>query len=227
MTDREKELLRCKYGHSKILLALHFIGHQIKSFYHPSTLPKKLIISGKNNVIPYIPCGCDIEVCGDNNQVEIDSSIKNWQGKIVVGDLQGPVNNCCVRIGPNSTSNGCSLILYEDNSSIVIGKNCMFACNVSIMATDSHTIYDVKTKKLQNWGKEIVISDNVWLAMDCTILKNSFIAKNCVVGASAVVSGKFREENCVIAGNPAKVVKRGVAWDRRRPKEYIKEYPMN
>lgn len=29
----------------------------------------------------------------------------------------------------------------------------------------------------------------------------------CVVGAGAVVAGKF-EDNCVIAGNPARVIKR-------------------
>ena len=102
----------------------------------------------------------------------------------------------------------------------------MFSWGIYLFASDTHTIYDAKTKKLLNWGKEIIIEDNVWVAMDCTVLKNSFIAKNCVVGASAVVAGKFTEKNCVIAGNPAKVVKRGVAWDRRRPKEYITQYPM-
>ena len=33
------------------------------------------------------------------------------------------------------------------------------------------------------------------------------IGNNCVVGAGAVVSGYF-EDNCVIAGNPAKIIKR-------------------
>ena len=33
------------------------------------------------------------------------------------------------------------------------------------------------------------------------------LGDGCVVGAGAVVSGKF-EGNCVIAGNPARVVKR-------------------
>ena len=33
------------------------------------------------------------------------------------------------------------------------------------------------------------------------------LGDGCVVGAGAVVAGKF-EANCVIAGNPAKVIKR-------------------
>lgn len=175
-----------------------------------------------------MPKGVQIEIYGDNNKVEIDPSVKTWNGHIVIGNpgTNTPTHNCLVRIGKNSDSNGVWIDLLEDNSAVIIGNNCMLSWNIHIFASDFHTIYDAKTKKLLNWGKEIIIGDNVWVAMDCTVLKNSFIAKNCVVGASAVVAGKFTEENCVIAGNPAKVVKRGVAWDRRMPKEYITQYPM-
>ena len=37
--------------------------------------------------------------------------------------------------------------------------------------------------------------------------KGTVLGDGCVVGAGAVVAGKF-EDNCVIAGNPAKVIKR-------------------
>ena len=228
MKKEEKLYLQRKYGYSKILYFIHLFGRYCKELYHP-VKSKRPQVFGKGNIITFVPKGVQIEIYGDNNKVEIDPSVKKWDGRIVIGNpgTNTPVNNCVVSIGKNSDSNGVWIDLLEDNSSVIIGNDCMLSWNIHIFASDSHTIYDVKTKKLQNWGKEIVISDNVWLAMDCTILKNSFIAKNCVVGASAVVSGKFTEENCVIAGNPAKVVKRGVAWDRRRPKEYIKEYPLN
>ena len=39
------------------------------------------------------------------------------------------------------------------------------------------------------------------------ILKGTVLGDNCVVGAGAVVSGKF-ENNCVIAGNPARVIRK-------------------
>lgn len=228
MKKEDKLYLQRKYSHSKILYFIHLLGRYGKELYHPAK-SKRPQVFGKGNIITFIPKGVQIEIYGNNNKVEIDPSVKKWDGRIVIGNpgTNTPTHNCLVRIGKNSDSNGVWIDLLEDNSAVIIGNDCMLSWNIHIFASDSHTIYDVKTKKLQNWGKEIVISDNVWLAMDCTILKNSFIAKNCVVGASAVVSGKFTEENCVIAGNPAKVVKRGVAWDRRRPKEYIKEYPMN
>lgn len=228
MTEREKMLLHSKYGHNKVLLFMHLMGRYIKGLYHPNIKIKKPLILGKGNIIPFVPKGVQIEIYGDNNKVEIDHSVKTWNGHIVIGNpgTNTPTHNCLVRIGKNSDSNGVWIDLLEDNSAVIIGNNCMLSWNIHIFASDFHTIYDAKTKKLLNWGKEIIIGDNVWVAMDCTVLKNSFIAKNCVVGASAVVAGKFTEENCVIAGNPAKVVKRGVAWDRRMPKEYITQYPM-
>ena len=228
MTEREKMLLHSKYGHNKVLLFMHLMGRYIKGLYHPNIKIKKPLILGKGNIIPFVPKGVQIEIYGANNKVEIDPSVKKWDGRIVIGNpgTNTPTHNCLVRIGKNSDSNGVWIDLLEDNSAVIIGNNCMLSWNIHIFASDFHTIYDAKTKKLLNWGKEIIIGDNVWVAMDCTVLKNSFIAKNCVVGASAVVAGKFTEENCVIAGNPAKVVKRGVAWDRRRPKEYITQYPM-
>ena len=228
MTEREKMLQHSKYGHNKVLLFMHLMGRYIKGLYHPNIKIKKPLILGKGTIIPFVPKGVQLEIYGDNNKVEIDPSVKTWNGHIVIGNpgTNTPTHNCLVRIGKNSDSNGVWIDLLEDNSAVIIGNNCMLSWNIHIFASDFHTIYDAKTKKLLNWGKEIIIGDNVWVAMDCTVLKNSFIAKNCVVGASAVVAGKFTEENCVIAGNPAKVVKRGVAWDRRRPKEYITQYPM-
>ena len=228
MTEREKMLLHSKYGHNKILFLIHLVGRYIKELYRPNIATRKPLILGNGNVVSFVPKGVQIEIYGDNNKVEIDPSVKRWNGRIVIGNpgTNTPTHNCLVRIGKNSDSNGVWIDLLEDNSAVIIGNNCMLSWNIHIFASDFHTIYDAKTKKLLNWGKEIIIEDNVWVAMDCTVLKNSFIAKNCVVGASAVVAGKFTEENCVIAGNPAKVVKRGVAWDRRRPKEYITQYPM-
>lgn len=184
MTEREKMLLHSKYGHNKVLLFMHLMGRYIKGLYHPNIKIKKPLILGKGNIIPFVPKGVQIEIYGDNNKVEIDPSVKKWDGRIVIGNpgTNTPTHNCLVRIGKNSDSNGVWIDLLEDNSAVIIGNNCMLSWNIHIFASDSHTIYDAKTKKLLNWGKEIIIGDNVWVAMDCTVLKNSFIAKNCVVG---------------------------------------------
>lgn len=54
--------------------------------------------------------------------------------------------------------------------------------------------------------RKITIGRNVWVGLNAIILKGTEIGDNSVVGAGAVVRGKF-PANCVIAGNPAKVVK--------------------
>ncbi len=48
----------------------------------------------------------------------------------------------------------------------------------------------------------------------CTFLKGSNIPNNTIIGTGSLLSKKFVDENTIIAGIPAKVVKRGVGWDR-------------
>jgi acetyltransferase-like isoleucine patch superfamily enzyme len=46
-------------------------------------------------------------------------------------------------------------------------------------------------------------------------MKNAGLPDNTIVAAKSVVSKKFTESNTVVGGNPARVVKTGVNWDRR------------
>ena len=54
--------------------------------------------------------------------------------------------------------------------------------------------------------KRIVINDNVWIGERTTILKGVVIGKGAVVGCNSVVTHDV-PERCVVAGNPAKIVK--------------------
>lgn len=101
MTEREKMLLHSKYGHNKVLLFMHLMGRYIKGLYHPNIKIKKPLILGKGNIIPFVPKGVQIEIYGDNNKVEIDPSVKTWNGHIVIGNpgTNTPTHNCLVRIG--------------------------------------------------------------------------------------------------------------------------------
>lgn len=49
--------------------------------------------------------------------------------------------------------------------------------------------------------------------MKCTVLSNSEIGDGSIIGANSVVTKKF-PNNCVVAGNPAKLLRKDVAWDR-------------
>jgi len=53
---------------------------------------------------------------------------------------------------------------------------------------------------------DIKIGDNCWIGDGVVILAGSIIGNNCVVGANSVVKGIFQND-CIIAGMPAKIVK--------------------
>lgn len=55
---------------------------------------------------------------------------------------------------------------------------------------------------------DILIGANTWIGDNAIILSGVHIGKNCVIGANAVVTKSFDEEGLVIAGNPARIVKR-------------------
>ncbi len=86
---------------------------------------------------------------------------------------------------------------------IIIGKNCWVAQNVGFI-TANHDLMD-PTKHLP--GKDIVVGDDCWIGMNSVILPGVELGKHTVVGAGSVVTKSFPDGDCVVAGNPAKVIK--------------------
>ncbi len=75
--------------------------------------------------------------------------------------------------------------------------------------------------EITNIGHSVRIKNHVWLGKDVKIGKNTLISDNSIVGWGAVVTKKFTQNNIIIAGNPASVVKKDVNWDRAFPNSYI------
>ncbi|OXY81524.1 hypothetical protein B6S08_11145 [Oceanimonas doudoroffii] len=63
-----------------------------------------------------------------------------------------------------------------------------------------------------NPASAVRIGDHVWIGARAMILKGSEIADDCVVGAQSLVTGRFSENKVLIAGSPAKVVKKDILW---------------
>ena len=84
---------------------------------------------------------------------------------------------------------------------IEIGNNVTFSIRVTVLA------HDASTKKSLGYTKigRVVIGDNVFVGANATVLPNVIIGNNSVIGANSVVS-KDVPENCVVAGNPARVI---------------------
>ncbi len=52
----------------------------------------------------------------------------------------------------------------------------------------------------------------MWICDSVMVLKNSEILNDSIVGAKSLINKKFCESNVIIAGNPGKIVKRGIYW---------------
>ena len=130
--------------------------------------------------------------------------------------------DCLVEFGEKtSCANTVIVANRSKGTSIKIGKNCMFSTSVHIRCTDSHVIYDKYTNKVLNFDKDVIINDNVWLGHNVTVTKGAVIPSNCVVGTCSLINKVFEKENCILAGNPAKIIKENIAWDREMVYKWI------
>jgi acetyltransferase-like isoleucine patch superfamily enzyme len=94
---------------------------------------------------------------------------------------------------------------------VFIGDDVLIASLVTIYSYDSHPL-DYK-KRQQGLPAEpesslpVHIGNNVWICSGAIILKGVTIGENSVVAAGAVVA-KDVPPNVIVAGNPARIVKR-------------------
>lgn len=102
---------------------------------------------------------------------------------------------------------------------IQIGAGALFSNNIEVHSTDYHGIYDNTGKRI-NPDEDIVIGNNVWIGLGCKILKGAAIQAGSVVGAGSLVTRKFNEENVILAGNPARIIKHNIIWDNVRADTY-------
>ncbi|MEP7014528.1 MAG: acyltransferase [Verrucomicrobiota bacterium] len=123
-----------------------------------------------------------------------------------------------VTVGDFTLLNG-ALVMCEDQ--IDIGSHCLISWNVGIADSDFHPLDPaqriIDAHALAPFLKDrpprpklktapVTICDNVWIGMNVVILKGVTVGENSVVAAGAVVT-KSVPANCVVAGNPAVVVK--------------------
>ncbi|MDE6125767.1 MAG: acyltransferase [Muribaculaceae bacterium] len=125
-----------------------------------------------------------------------------WQPAIIIARYGG-----VIEIGDGFGISGSTIY---STSSIKIGKNVLIGANCKIVDNDFHPLDAVHRRLGQNEQytvrKPIVIGDDCFIGMNSIILKGTILGNNVIVGAGSIVSGHF-PDNCIIAGNPAKIIK--------------------
>ena len=109
-----------------------------------------------------------------------------------------------IEIGNNSYIGDRTEIHAGESVKIGNGVNIAWDCN--ILDRDYHAFESDKEVI-----KPVVIKDNVWIGVRSTILKGVTIGEGAVVAAGSVVV-KDVPNRCLVAGNPAKVVKENITW---------------
>lgn len=114
--------------------------------------------------------------------------------------------NANITIGNNV---GMSSVVLWAHESITIGNHVKIGGNSILIDTDSHNMdYLVRRGQYTDWGvsKPIVIEDDVFIGVNCIILKGVTIGARSIIAAGSVVT-KSIPADCVAGGNPAKVIK--------------------
>ncbi len=93
-----------------------------------------------------------------------------------------------------------------------MGSGCAISWGTEFLDEDFHSL-DYEGRRPPG-DPRIVIGDRVWIGSGAKILKGTRIAAGSVVAANSLVSGVFEEENVLIAGNPARVIRHGVCWEK-------------
>lgn len=107
--------------------------------------------------------------------------------------------------------------LCQGSGNITIGAECLFSWEIEIRVGDWHTITDTNGETI-NHNQDVTIGNHVWCGSNVMILKGAVIPDNCVIGTRSLITRKFDTTNCVIAGQPAKVIKQNISWDAPTPR---------
>jgi len=155
--------------------------------------------------------------CGKNVSFNGHITIERFKySKIIIGDgcifnshsafNRRGIRNCILQtrtdyaeisIGKGSGMSGVSIIA---TNKVCIGDNVFIGANSQIADTDGHN------EILHSEDKPIHIEDNVFIGMNCMILKGVTIGKNAIIGAGSVVT-KDIPQNAVAAGVPCRVIR--------------------
>ncbi|MCI6580950.1 MAG: hypothetical protein MSH15_02990 [Oscillospiraceae bacterium] len=153
----------------------------------------------------------NISCTGDNNRMRIKENCKvlNSGGVSKIRLLGNALFSC----GKNTIISGFEAGIVR-NTFFEIGEDCLFSYFVVIQTGEEHSIFDIDTEEnissAAGKRKGVVLGNHVWVGMRAFLLPCT-VGDGSVVGAQSVVKGKY-PNNCALAGSPAKVVRKNIAW---------------
>lgn len=184
------------------------------------TIPKALK-DEKNCKVTVIGTGNTLSVADSVSVGTLTLQIQGNDNTLVVGEnctLAGLIkirgSGCRIILGNGCTMGRATIFALEDGSSIEFGDDCMLSYDIYMCTSDSHSILDLGSGKRINRSGNIKLGNHVWLGFGAFLSKGVEIGDGSIVAAKGVVTKKFGS-NVAIGGNPARVLRENVAWDRK------------
>lgn len=163
-----------------------------------------------------IGAGCIIYVSGGICQIGEDSHVS--RGSTI------HLENSVALIGDGFSCGPAFCLGAGQYAVCKIGKDCMFSTDIRIQCSDSHNYFDLMKRENIGIRKRYVVNigEHVWIGAKSNLLYGTDIGAGSIVGMGSLVTGKF-PANVILAGNPAKIVRRYVAWDREA-KDFVENH---
>lgn len=195
----------------KIILLIVRLLHWPKRCYKVCMFKKNAVFPSGMKTVTFSEHANCFNTTGDKSRI----SIGHHCDILSCISAMGP--NARITIGDYTTLRGGVVGSVE---SIAIGSYVISSNHVNIYDNNNHpTDPEIRVRMCESgfysdmwkWEhsehKPIVIEDNVWIGEYSTILKGVTIGKGAIVASHSVVT-KDVEPYTIVAGNPAKIVKR-------------------
>ncbi len=117
-----------------------------------------------------------------------------------------------IEVGENFFANYNFIVL--DGNTCRFGDNVWIAPNVSILAA-GHPLYMPDRVAGYEYAFPVTVGNNVWIGGSCTIIGGVTIGDNAVIAAGSVVIRDVPADT-LVAGNPARVIRKLTIEDRKK-----------
>jgi len=205
--------LKCKKsGTNFIILLIRF--WLIRMIYRKNIfLHQKASIKGINNI--HSKGNIEIGIGYVGFMHKTDRTFLNIQGKLNIQGNYSIGRGCRFDVGKNAlvligtggyiNCNSTIIIMHK----LSIGDDCVISWNCQFLDEDFHTMVYAEKRKISN---SIEIGNHVWIGCGVKIYKGTKISDGCVIASDSVVKGNFDKKECLIGGNPAKILKENIHW---------------
>jgi len=158
-------------------------------------------------------CGNRIDVGLHNRDIKFDISVGDENVINIADNAQSALNRSifmqCIMGAEISIESGSHIVdnlrLYAGRfGKIIIRKSCLISTDVLLHCGNGFA-------ERTGADDSVILEEWVWLGYRTTLLAGAHIHSGCVVGARALVTQEI-PKNCMVVGDPARIIKKDVTW---------------